>query len=277
MVLARGVAAVLVVWTLPLIFLLIINPHQHPGSSALTLKCLFVSLTFATIVWALRAATPGAALLGGLICFHITVWTGQIGQPLRHSGLTPLMTLFVLTFLASRFGRRFAKHGIAPREFDEEKKGRSAAQVAANLGVAAMAAIATMGNASGFSRIILVAALAEATADTVSSEIGAAFGGQPWLITSFERVEAGTDGGVSALGTFAGIAAAAVVVASGVWAIGLPQRAGWILLAGGVAGLLFDSLLGATLERDGRLGNDWVNFLSTVFAGVTAWAFALLL
>jgi uncharacterized membrane protein len=38
----------------------------------------------------------------------------------------------------------------------------------------------------------------------------------------------------------------------------------------GVFGLLFDSLLGATLERAGRLNNDAVNFLSTLSAPVFA-------
>jgi uncharacterized membrane protein len=40
----------------------------------------------------------------------------------------------------------------------------------------------------------------------------------------------------------------------------------WITCAGAVFGLLFDSLLGATLERRGWLNNDAVNFLSTASA-----------
>jgi uncharacterized membrane protein len=36
--------------------------------------------------------------------------------------------------------------------------------------------------------------------------------------------------------------------------------------SGGIFGLLFDSLLGATLERKGWLNNDAVNFLSTLSA-----------
>jgi uncharacterized membrane protein len=36
--------------------------------------------------------------------------------------------------------------------------------------------------------------------------------------------------------------------------------------AGGIFGLFFDSLLGATLERIGWLNNDAVNFLSTASA-----------
>ena len=44
--------------------------------------------------------------------------------------------------------------------------------------------------------------------------------------------------------------------------------------AGGVFGLFFDSLLGATLERAGWLNNDAVNFLST--GSAVACALALL-
>jgi uncharacterized membrane protein len=44
--------------------------------------------------------------------------------------------------------------------------------------------------------------------------------------------------------------------------------------SGGVFGLFFDSLLGATLERAGWLNNDAVNFLST--ASAAAFAAALL-
>jgi uncharacterized membrane protein len=39
-----------------------------------------------------------------------------------------------------------------------------------------------------------------------------------------------------------------------------------VAFAAGVLGLFFDSLLGATLERRGWIGNDLVNFASTAFA-----------
>jgi uncharacterized membrane protein len=43
-----------------------------------------------------------------------------------------------------------------------------------------------------------------------------------------------------------------------------------IALAAGAGGLFFDSFLGATMERRGWIGNDLVNFASTLFAAVLA-------
>ena len=64
--------------------------------------------------------------------------------------------------------------------------------------------------------------------------------------------------------------AAAIVVALSPVAEDL-GAAGAVFLAA-CAGLVFDSVLGATVERKGWLGNDLVNFASTVFAAAVAWA-----
>ena len=48
------------------------------------------------------------------------------------------------------------------------------------------------------------------------------------------------------------------------------------MLFAAVAGMLFDSLLGALLERRNLLNNDAVNFLSTVFAAALAFLFSFI-
>ena len=125
-------------------------------------------------------------------------------------------------------------------------------------------------SAFGLLKIMVLAALAEATADTVSSEIGQAFGGLPFMLTTLRRVEVGADGAVSLLGTASGVFAAWLVVFAGMWALKMQPTDAAIALVGAVAGLVFDSFLGATVERRGWMGNDLVNFASTLFAAVVA-------
>jgi len=147
------------------------------------------------------------------------------------------------------------------------RRGRQASQIVANLGVAALFAAA--GRYEG-----CIAALAEAAADTASSEIGQALGGPVRLVTSWRAVPAGTDGGISVAGTLSGVAAVVIIVAIAGVGIGGMRHALWphaaVTLFSACAGLLFDSQLGATVERKGWIGNDLVNFLSTLFAALLA-------
>ena len=240
---------------------------------------LGISAIFGLIVWKMRAGTAGAALTGALITASLMFSTTKYPYEYSwlHGGLMPLLAVFVLTWAATKIGRaKKERLGTA-----ESKRGRNASQVAANLGVAALASFpiqaitpdrTLMNSLGAVLAFAALAALAEAAADTVSSEIGQVLGGKPWLITTLSRVEPGTDGGVTLEGTVAGAASALLVATVGFWAMhGWHQLPGYwvsILLcaSGGIFGLLFDSLLGATVERKGWLNNDAVNFLSTLSA-----------
>jgi len=153
----------------------------------------------------------------------------------------------------------------------EKSEGRKASQILANLGVAAGSAVLFL--YSGGRPIFLaalVAALAEAAADTVSSEIGQAMRDRARMITNWKPVPAGTDGAVSWAGTLAGVAAAgSISLISNLTGL-LPLRVSGIALLAAIIGTFCDSYLGAWLERRHLLNNDAVNLLSTLVAAAAA-------
>lgn len=236
-----------------------------------------LSAALGLLAWAARAATPAAAATGSVLAASLMFSTA--GEPFAawRTALISVLVLLVLTSAATRFGRaRKERLGTA-----ETRRGRVAAQVAANLGIAALAAsrMVQMGMGDGLALpyspalplfTVALAALAEAAADTISSEIGQVLGGWPVMVTTLRRVEVGTDGAVSLVGTVAGVLAAGIASAAGTLALSGGPAMLAVSWSGGVFGLFFDSLLGATLERRGWLNNDAVNFLSTVSAAAFA-------
>jgi uncharacterized protein (TIGR00297 family) len=229
-----------------------------------TPSAMGISLALALLVLVARAATPLAALTGGVLCAVLTLGC----SPWYHSGLPALVTLFVLTWAATRFGRaRKQQLGLA-----EDKHGRNAAQVAANLGVAGLAAAFSLiyPGPGNWYRVVVAAALAEATADTLASELGEVVGGPPLLVTTLRRVAPGTNGAISLTGTVAGVSGALLVVAVSWATLMLSLGDATAAAVGAVGGLFIDSLLGATVERLGWLNNDAVNFLSTLAAALIA-------
>lgn len=242
---------------------------------------LGLSTLLGLVTWKMRAATPGAAAAGATINASLMYSTLTYPYEPLHTALIPTLAVSVLVVAATRIGRRKKEQlGTA-----EAKRGRGSSQIAANLGFAALVAtspvqswlldlrwMALPRHADGPLFALAVASLAEAAADTVSSEIGQVLGGRPRMITTFRAVDAGTDGAMSVAGTLVGFLAAGIVAVLGAWAL----RGGVVITAaswaGAVFGLIFDSLLGATVEKWGWLNNDMVNFVSTASAA----GFALL-
>jgi len=93
-------------------------------------------------------------------------------------------------------------------------------------------------------------AMAAVNADTWSTELGVLSPIPPRMITSGQKVERGTSGGVTLVGTLAALGGAALIAvlssiftASQVWLAGLG-----IIIFGGLVGAMVDSVLGATVQ-----------------------------
>jgi uncharacterized protein (TIGR00297 family) len=185
---------------------------------------VLVAGSVALVGWRLRwltLAAAGTALGVGAAA----LWGG--GWP----GLILLGTFFVTGSLLSR--------GPAARP-------RTALQVAANGWTAAaggllMRAVPTVGWA------VLAGGLAAAQADTWATEFGMRARPTPVLLTTGRPVPPGTSGGVTWVGVAAGLAGAALIAALTALLGRRPADVAWVAAAG-VAGMLADSLLGATLQ-----------------------------
>lgn len=149
-----------------------------------------------------------------------------------------LFAFFISSTLLSRVGRA-RKRALV----DTGKHGaRDAWQVAANGGAAALCAVLAAATHAGPIAAAFAGAFAAAAADTWGTEIGTLAKGRPRSILTLQRVPAGLSGGVTPAGTAAEVAGA-LAVGLVAWALGIAPW--WAVAAGGMAGALADSLLGA--------------------------------
>jgi uncharacterized protein (TIGR00297 family) len=176
---------------------------------------------------------------------------------------------------------------------------RDAGQVFGNGGLAtAFVLVHALYPESNLGWVGFAAALAAVNADTWATELGVLNPTPPRMITDLRRrVEKGTSGGISLFGTFASLLGAAVIALPAAlfaddWSL-LP-----LITFAGLAGSLFDSFLGATVQAmyycptDKKetekhplhtcgtetihirgwkwLENDWVNFACSAFGVIIA-------
>jgi len=260
---------------------------------------ILFGLVFSGLIGAL-AYWRGSLMVSGIFG-AVIVGTAIFGFGGAAWGLV-LITFFVLSSGLSRF-KQAQKERIAGEKFDKGSQ-RDIWQVFANGGVGSIIAAIYYFDPNPLWLAAFVGAMATVNADTWATELGTLAEKPPRLITTFNSVVPGTSGGVSVPGALATLAGAAVIGAAAWGLIALDRGAsnmfgGWLVLigaAGGLAGSLFDSLLGATIQamyyspcRDKEtekridpngqpnehirgwvwLNNDMVNFVSSVVgAGV---------
>jgi uncharacterized protein (TIGR00297 family) len=164
-----------------------------------------------------RALTWDGAVAAGLVGGTIFGF-GGLGWAIL------LVGFFVSSSALSFVGRSDPRKQRASETFDKGGR-RDAWQVAANGGVAALAALGAglLANNVDWGWVdrvpialnlafgAFIGALAEATADTWATEIGVLSNTRPRLITTGRVVEPGTSGGITWKGSLAGLAGAAFI------------------------------------------------------------------
>lgn len=189
------------------------------------------------------------------------------------NALISLAVFFVLGIIATNL-KVEVKSALS---LHENKNGRTASQVLANSGMAALLALIMLlfPDHHALCKIMIAACFASATSDTLSSELGNIYGRKFYNILSLKSDTRGLDGVVSLEGTLFGLAGAMAIaliyIAGNGWSVYF-----YIIVLAGLSGNLFDSILGATLERKKFLSNDLVNFANTAFAAAVAMIFWLL-
>jgi uncharacterized protein (TIGR00297 family) len=245
----------------------------------------------------IAAAIAGAASRARLLTGSGAIAATGIGAACVAAGVewvVVLLFFFVTSSAMSRWG--LGEKDRRTGSIVEKGARRDAAQVAANGAVFAGAAVASLVADPLPWGALAAGAMAAATADTWSTELGTLFGGAPRDIVRGTAVPPGASGGITVVGSIAAVAGA--LVSAGVArGVGLTTAFGAVV-AGGVAGALADSLLGAlvqerrwceacgafterrlhscgrvTLVRGGvpGLGNDAVNLTSTALGAVVTW------
>jgi uncharacterized protein (TIGR00297 family) len=283
---------------------------------------------------ALPIASVVPRLVAGLIISALIGWLAYQRRSLSRSGVLGavitgtlifgfgglaagllLIAFFTSSSLLSHYKANSAPKRSAAEQFDKGGQ-RDLGQALANGGAAAgLAVLAWLMQdhpaLAGALYAAMVGALATVNADTWATELGVLSAAPPRLITRLSRrVPPGTSGGITLLGSSAALGGAAfIAIAYVIFTLVEQALAGesrtpsarWAVVVGatvaGLAGALFDSLLGATVqamyysdrrgketekafERDGTpnrlirgwpwLTNDWVNFLASLFGAATS-------
>ncbi|HEX9407865.1 MAG TPA: DUF92 domain-containing protein [Thermoanaerobaculia bacterium] len=213
-----------------------------------------------------------SGLITGWLLGTIVILGG--GPPLY----VALLAFFIVGTACTRLGyARKAREGLA-----QEKGGRRGAGHAfANVGVAAICAIACWRGLGLVPLFMGIASLATAAADTAGSEIGQLIGKRAFLPLTFRRVDRGTEGAMSIEGTLAGAIGALIVAIAGTTMTAHHLRPGFmgsvtidrthtiaVVTVCGILGSYIESVTGSLTKT---VPNNVMNFFNTAVGAVIFW------
>ena len=261
-----------------------------------------------------------------IVCFIIFIYAGWIAYKRNSISFSGFIALIAICFLffalnsANWFLVLFAMFitSSALTRYNKQQKSdidevlaksgpRDAIQAFANFGAPIAFFVTYQFHESGYISAAFVGSIAGVTADSWASEIGGLSKQKPRMITNFKHISRGISGGITALGTFAGVLGSVFISFIGFYLLSfsviIPNLFQFVIstFIGGVFGLIMDSVIGAKwqvlyqndcglTERDyenGRsnklikgyryINNDVVNLLSSILAGVCSLSLYLLI
>ena len=226
------------------------------------------------------SGTAGAFLMGVLV----------FGTNGIH-GVVPLLTFFIFSSFISKIGN----------QKNTKESRRDIIQVLANGGVGTLILLWNFFFPFDGAFLLFLGSVAAAAADTWATEIGYFSRSNPRQLLSFKRVEKGTSGGVTILGTFGSLLGTASIASVGLL-LGMHPENFWIIIGAGFIGSFADSILGGTMqarfncescgkETEKRehcgsiaqhvrglnwMDNDMVNFINTIIGALIVYFFILI-
>lgn len=229
-------------------------PAWAPDWRALGIA-LAVNLGAAAVMGGLRAVSRSGAVAGGVLGFVVLAAGGWASYAL-------LWIFFAVGTAATRLGyRRKAAAGVA----QSDRGRRGAAHVVANCGVPAALLLLKA------PPVAFAAAFSAALADTLGTEVGTAAGRRAFSPVTLRPLPVGTPGAISAPGTAAALAGAALIGLAA-WRLDLVESSRiWIVAAGGFVGAYSESVLSVLASRWGaRLDHEFTNALNTFVGAMVA-------
>lgn len=239
-----------------------------------------LNLILALLVWRLRVMSGRGAIIGFFLANGLLAWTGIFGFGL-------LFVFFVLSTISGIIKKYKTGGNIEKRdESSVFSKGMVGLVLAYFLPISHIAPmLITQSDEFYFLvSIPIIAAWASAAFDTVSSDIGSAYGKRAFHVWGFKKVASGTEGAVSMVGTFAGIIASIIVAISAIvfYSILFGYKATIsmstfilpkfisVLITASFLSNMTESLLGQLLEEKGYITKTISNLFVTGFAAYLA-------
>mgnify|MGYP001199435619 FL=1 len=243
----------------------LIDELNYSVDLALIAFAVIIAFSFGFFSYRTRTADVSGLFSGALIGIILIVFADI-------RWFIVMLAFFILGSASTRYRYDYKQQmGI------EQGRGgaRGYLNVFANGSVSAASAVLWGVSGSPVFLALFVGSVATAASDTVASELGVT-GGDPYLITTFEKVRPGTNGGVSVRGEAVAMGSA-LAISLLAWILGIVDLPVAVACAlGGFIGTNIDSLVGALMENPGLIGNAGTNFIATLGGGVTSVAIMIL-